>query len=184
MCRIRGQPLYGAVCGSVGNLGTPGIPNSPHTSALRDFNLFFTEKVISAQLVWSKTVVSAKTKNADSKVTRRNLVNGGSLSIASLGHLVSRAAGVFGRVTCGSLCANAGRFIFRVRFSAGCLSMGAKRLGAWGADHPVGYTTAYLGSARRHRIHHAGDFRVLTGGLGSGSSSEIRRAILRFRSSP
>ena len=41
-------------------------------------------------------------------------------------------------------------------------------VGVWEADHPVGYTAPYLGSARRPRIHHAWDFRVLRGGLGSG----------------
>ena len=41
-------------------------------------------------------------------------------------------------------------------------------VGVWGADHPVGDTAPYLGSGRRPRIHHARDFRVLRGGLGSG----------------
>ena len=56
-------------------------------------------------------------------------------------------------------------------------------VGAWGADHPVRYTTPYLGAARRPRMHHARTL-VFTGGLGSGSSSEIHHAILRVRASP
>ena len=41
-------------------------------------------------------------------------------------------------------------------------------VGAWGVDDPVRQMTPYLRPARRPRIHHARDYKVLRGGLGSG----------------